>query len=135
MRIDELNQKELNEKTSIEASWHNDYNDTSYVYVGGLPAAMTEGDLLVLFSQYGNPVHVEVARHKITNESKGYGFVKYEDQRSTVLAVDNFNGIKILENTLKVDHAYYRGGPEKETPSLAVLYDTPSLADIDKPQE
>lgn len=28
----------------------------------------------------------------------------YEDQRSTVLAVDNFNGIKILNRTIRVDH-------------------------------
>lgn len=28
----------------------------------------------------------------------------YEDQRSTVLAVDNLNGAKILDRTLKVDH-------------------------------
>lgn len=28
----------------------------------------------------------------------------YEDQRSTILAVDNFNGIKILNRTIRVDH-------------------------------
>ena len=32
----------------------------------------------------------------------GYGFVKYEDQRSTILAVDNFNGITLLKRTLRV---------------------------------
>jgi len=28
----------------------------------------------------------------------------YEDQRSTILAVDNLNGAKVLEKTLRVDH-------------------------------
>lgn len=28
----------------------------------------------------------------------------YEDQRSTVLAVDNLNGAKVVERILKVDH-------------------------------
>lgn len=28
----------------------------------------------------------------------------YEDQRSTILAVDNLNGAKVLERTLRVDH-------------------------------
>jgi RNA-binding motif X-linked protein 2 len=28
----------------------------------------------------------------------------YADQRSTVLAVDNLGGAKVLERTLKVDH-------------------------------
>jgi RNA-binding motif protein, X-linked 2 len=31
--------------------------------------------------------------------------VKYDDQRSTVLAVDNFNGAKLLGRTLRVDHS------------------------------
>ena len=34
----------------------------------------------------------------------GFAFVKYEDQRSTILAVDNFNGIKLLGRTLRCDH-------------------------------
>jgi RNA-binding motif X-linked protein 2 len=28
----------------------------------------------------------------------------YEDQRSTVLAVDNLNGAAVLDRTLRVDH-------------------------------
>ena len=28
----------------------------------------------------------------------------YEDQRSTVLAVDNLNGSRVLDRTLRVDH-------------------------------
>lgn len=35
---------------------------------------------------------------------RGFGFVMYEDQRSTVLAVDNLNGGKILDRTIRVDH-------------------------------
>ena len=34
----------------------------------------------------------------------GYAFICYEDQRSTELAVDNFNGIKIFDNIVKVNH-------------------------------
>jgi RNA recognition motif-containing protein len=30
-----------------------------------------------------------------TNKSLGFCFVKYENQRSTILAVDNFNGMKL----------------------------------------
>jgi hypothetical protein len=30
-----------------------------------------------------------------TGKPKGFGFLAYEDQRSTVLAVDNFNGTKV----------------------------------------
>lgn len=38
---------------------------------------------------------IHLVRDKGSGKSKGFAFVKYEDQRSTVLAVDNFNGIKV----------------------------------------
>lgn len=40
-----------------------------------------------------------------TGKSRGFAFLMYEDQRSTVLAVDNLGGAKVLERTLRVDHA------------------------------
>ena len=47
---------------------------------------------------------VNLPRDKETGKTKGFGFVMYEDQRSTVLAVDNLNGAKVLDKTLRVDH-------------------------------
>ena len=43
-------------------------------------------------------------RDKDTGKTKGFGFLMYEDQRSTILAVDNLNGAQVLEKTLRVDH-------------------------------
>lgn len=47
---------------------------------------------------------VNMPRDKETGKPKGFAFLMYEDQRSTVLAVDNLNGAKVLEKTLRVDH-------------------------------
>ncbi|KAF8638533.1 hypothetical protein AX17_002076 [Amanita inopinata Kibby_2008] len=47
---------------------------------------------------------VNIPRDKETGKTKGFGFLMYEDQRSTVLAVDNLNGAKVLDRTLRVDH-------------------------------
>jgi len=47
---------------------------------------------------------VNLPRSKETGKTKGFGFLMYEDQRSTVLAVDNLNGTKVLDKTLRVDH-------------------------------
>ena len=47
---------------------------------------------------------VNLPRDKTTGKTKGFGFLMYEDQRSTILAVDNLNGAKVLERTLRVDH-------------------------------
>lgn len=41
-------------------------------------------------------------RDKATGKAKGFAFVMYEDQRSTVLAVDNMNGVQVLGRTLRV---------------------------------
>jgi RNA-binding motif protein, X-linked 2 len=53
---------------------------------------MNEGDIVIVFSEFGEIVDLRLARDKITGKSKGFAFLAYEDQLSTVLAVDNFNG-------------------------------------------
>ncbi|SCU89086.1 LADA_0E13608g1_1 [Lachancea dasiensis] len=92
---------------SPSASWHNEYKDQAYIYVGGLNKDLTEGDVLTIFSQYGVPVDVKLVRDQETGDSKGFGYLKYEDQRSTALAVDNLNGTTIAGKSLRVDHTFY----------------------------
>jgi len=46
--------------------------------------------------RYGEIVNVNLVRDKDTGKSKGFAFLCYEDQRSTILAVDNLNGAKVL---------------------------------------
>ena len=45
-----------------------------------------------------------MARDQKTGKSKGFAFLAYEDQRSTVLAVDNLNGIELCGRMILVDH-------------------------------
>jgi len=47
-------------------------------------------------------------RDKETGKSRGFAFLKYEDQRSTDLAVDNLGGAVIMGRTLRVDHTRYK---------------------------
>lgn len=61
----------------------------------GLPVRPL-GALTVCF-RYGEVVNINLVRDKKTGKSKGFCFLCYEDQRSTILAVDNFNGIKVSE--------------------------------------
>ncbi|CAA2994938.1 zinc finger CCCH domain-containing 25 [Olea europaea subsp. europaea] len=103
-RIQNINKKEATLGISEEASWHAKYKESAYVYVGGIPFDLTEGDLLAVFAQYGEVVDVNLVRDKGTGKSKGFAFLAYEDQRSTNLAVDNLNGAQILGRTIRVDH-------------------------------
>merc|ERR1712048_310308 len=87
-------------------SWHQEYKDSAWVFLGGLPYEMTEGDIICMFSQYGEPVHINLIRDHNTGKSKGFGFLCYMDQRSTILAVDNLNATKVLGRTIRVDHVH-----------------------------
>ncbi|KAF9238824.1 hypothetical protein BU15DRAFT_75044 [Melanogaster broomeanus] len=100
--INKINERELEIGTS--ASWHDEYKDSAYIFVGGLHYDLTEGDVITIFSQYGEVMDVNLPRDKSTGKTKGFGFLMYEDQRSTVLAVDNLNGAAVLDKTLRVDH-------------------------------
>lgn len=113
--IKKLSEHEL--KRNLKTSWHDQYKDSAWIFVGGLPYDLTEGDIICVFSQYGEVVNLNLVRDKATGKSKGFCFLCYEDQRSTVLAVDNLNGIKLLNRTIRVDHvADYK--PPKDSDKL-----------------
>ncbi|KAJ7102660.1 hypothetical protein C8R43DRAFT_1141140 [Mycena crocata] len=101
--INKINQLELDLGVS-GASWHDEYKDSAYIFVGGIPFDLTEGDVITIFSQYGEVMDLNMPRDKETGKRRGFAFLMYEDQRSTVLAVDNLNGAVVLEKTLRVDH-------------------------------
>ena len=102
--IQRINEQELKLGVSGKGSWHHKYRDSAWVYVGGLPFELTEGDVICVMSQWGEVEDFNMPREEKTGKSRGWAWVKYEDQRSTVLAVDNFNGTKLLGRTLRVDH-------------------------------
>ena len=94
--IQRINDKELELGVAgTSASWHDEYCNSAWVFAGNLPFSLSEGDVLCVFSQWGEIEDMHLVRDEDTGKSKGYAFIKYEDQRSTVLAVDNFNGITV----------------------------------------
>ena len=134
--ISRINQTELDIAiNNPSASWHEQYKDSAYIFIGGLPYDLTEGDVITIFSQYGEVADVNLPRANPQGDTsdrdgrpgqnassssssqavppskpvgkgkhRGFGFLMYEDQRSTVLAVDNLNGAQVLGRTLRVDH-------------------------------
>ncbi|ESP04842.1 hypothetical protein LOTGIDRAFT_156082 [Lottia gigantea] len=102
--LNKINQRELELGVIGKKSWHDEYKDSAWIFIGGLPYDLTEGDVICVFSQYGELVNINMVRDKQTGKTKGFAFLCYEDQRSTVLAVDNLNGFKLCGRTLRVDH-------------------------------
>lgn len=120
-KIKELNKIELKNGVAPEASWHRDHADSAYIYIGGLPFELSEGDIITIFSQFGEPTFVKLVRDKETGKSKGFAFLKYEDQRSTDLAVDNLGGAMVKGRMLNVDHTRYKKRDDDEDEDLGVL--------------
>lgn len=100
-----MNERELHlGYTGTESSWHRQYKDSAWIFVGGLSYDLTEGDVICVFSQYGEIANINLVRDADTGRSKGFAFVCYENQKSTVLATDNLNGIKLAGRIIRVDH-------------------------------
>ncbi|RDA95289.1 hypothetical protein CP533_3499 [Ophiocordyceps camponoti-saundersi (nom. inval.)] len=118
--IQALNQKEIEKGVSTEGSWHTDFRDTAFIYFGGLPYELSEGDVITIFSQFGEPVFLKLARDKETGKSRGFGWLKYHDQRSTDLAVDNLGGADIGGRLISVDHARYKPRDDEDPDEFKV---------------
>ena len=71
--------RELENAISPSASWHADYRDTAFLYVGGLPFTLSEGDVIAIFSQFGEPVWIKLARDKETGKND-YSILQAEDE-------------------------------------------------------
>jgi len=101
--IQRLNAREaqLSTSHSLSGSWHDQYKESAHIFVGGLPFHLTEGDILCVLSQFGELAGINLVRDKDTGKSRGFAFLKYVDQRSTVLAVDNMNGAQVLTKERK----------------------------------
>lgn len=80
-------------------------DNNSVIYAGGLSYELTEGDIICVFSQYGEISEISLSRDKDTGKSRGFCFLKYEDSRSCELAVDNLHGATVSGRKIKVSYA------------------------------
>ena len=75
--------------------------NTSSPFLGFSPNIVIISHFLLPRSQIED---INLVRDDDTGKSRGFAFVKYEDSRSCILAVDNFAGTKVLGRSMRVDH-------------------------------
>lgn len=131
-RIRAINERELAKNTADNASWHAEYADTPYIYVGNLHEQIVDKDVLTIFSQYGNPTHINMVKNE-KGGSRGFAYLKYEDYRSCVLAVDNLNGVEVFKRPLRVDHTYFKLRDGQHEDDFRVEY--PELKELENGAE
>ena len=78
------------------------------LYVGGLPYATTENDLISLFEQIGAVTSATVIIDRETGRSKGFGFVDMESNEDGQRAIEQLNGSAMGNRTITVNEARER---------------------------
>ena len=112
--IEKINQQELDLGIAgTSASWHTQFANSAWCYLGNIDHQLTEGDILCIMSQFGEVEDIHLVRDEETGKSRGFAFLKYEDSRSCILAVDNLCGVLVLGRSLRVDHVEQYRLPKK----------------------
>ena len=75
------------------------------LFVGSLPFATQSEQLKELFSQAGTVESAVVIIDKMTNRSKGFGFVEMSSQEEASKAIEMFNGSELEGRTIVVSEA------------------------------
>lgn len=80
--------------------------DTKYsLIVNYIPDALSQEDIQSLFSTIGEIHSCRLMVDKATGNSMGYAFVNYTKRDDAERAIKTFNGLKMQNKTLRVDHA------------------------------
>ena len=75
------------------------------LFVGNLPYEVTDADLKNTFSQAGTVAEAIVILDKQTKNSKGFGFVSFENDAEADAAIDMWNGKDMGGRSLTVNEA------------------------------
>ncbi len=80
-------------------------NMNTKIYVGNLSYRTGEEQLSQHFEKFGQIASVIIVMDRLTNRSKGFGFITFENQASAQQAVQEMNGKEIDGRTIKVSIA------------------------------
>ena len=75
------------------------------LYVGGIPYTSTDGDLKAHFETLGPVASATIIMDKMTNRSKGFGFVEMENDADADKAVETLNDTDFMGRKLTVSPA------------------------------
>ncbi len=79
------------------------------LYVGNLSYSTTEDDLRKLFEEHGTVERVSVATDRMTNRSRGFGFVEMANEAEANAAITALNETELQGRNLMVNIARPKG--------------------------
>ncbi len=78
---------------------------TTKLYVGGIPYTSTNNDLMTHFGGAGSVVSAQIIIDKMTNRSKGFGFVEMSSEDEANKAIEMFHDKEFQGRRLTVNIA------------------------------
>lgn len=75
------------------------------IYVGNLSYETTEDDLKTAFEPFGQVASSRVIMDRMTNRSRGFGFVEMPDASEGQTAISKMDGSEFAGRVLKVNEA------------------------------
>ena len=84
------------------------------IYVANIPWKATEDQLKAHFAAFGEVTSAKIIMDKVTQRSRGFGFVEMSDDGSARQAISSLNGADFLGKNLVVNEAR----PREDRPSF-----------------
>jgi RNA recognition motif-containing protein len=75
------------------------------IYVSNLSFNINDEDLKEFFAPYGTVTSAKVITDKMTNQSRGFGFVEMEDDEASRKAIAELDGSSVDNRNIKVMEA------------------------------
>lgn len=75
------------------------------IYVANIAYATTEDQLKSLFSQHGEVSSVKIIFDRVTNRSRGFGFVEMTNDEEAKAAIEEINGFEFMGKQLLVNES------------------------------
>jgi RNA recognition motif-containing protein len=75
------------------------------IYVSNLSFNIQDEDLRGFFTPFGEVTSAKIIMDKMTNQSRGFGFVEMSDEAASKKAIAELDGTSVDERTIKVMEA------------------------------
>lgn len=75
------------------------------LFIGNLAFSITDQDLFDACSPFGEVATFKVMKDRMTDRSKGFGFVEFNDDAAAMKCIDGLNGKDLAGRALNVNEA------------------------------
>ena len=75
------------------------------IYVSNLSFSIQDEELKQLFTPFGEVSSAKVIMDKVTNRSRGFGFIEMSDDAASQKAIADLDGSTVDNRTIKVNEA------------------------------